>query len=310
MSDFYIGVDGGGSRTRALVGDEEGRELASAEGGRSAVTPGKADASAATISSVVREALQKAGLPESARPRVMVCGVAGVGRDVEMRALLTALESEELAEEVIVEPDAMIALYDAFEDGPGILLVGGTGSVAFGRGPRGEISRTGGWGPVIGDEGSGGWIGRRALGIVTASSDGREPETALLGAILTATECASPLELVAWAATADQRAMGALAPVVLSTAAAGDVRAASLVALAAEELVLHARSLATSLFGDERAAIPMALSGGLLRKGSLLRKRLEQRLRSAVPGAQLKSEEIVPVRGALRSAAHRIHLPT
>lgn len=309
MTDILIGVDGGGSKTRVLVGDAKGNEFGRAEGGRSAVRPGQAEASAKVIAEVVREALTQAAMPGVLEPKVLCCGIAGVGRDVEQRSLQTALEAEELAETVIVEPDGMIAMFDAFSDGPGILLVAGTGSIAYGRSPKGEVRRCGGWGPNIGDEGSGPWIGRRALAIVGAATDGRESETALVGAILTATQVSEPMELIPWAASADVRMISQLAPVVLAAAAAGDARANTLVTLAAEELVTHVRALAMQLFGDERSSIPVAVTGGLLRRGSLLRKRVEQRLRSAVPGAKLRQEEVVPERGALRAASRRIRLP-
>src|SRR5439155_10137098 len=100
------------------------------------------------------------------------------------------------------------------------------------------------------------WIGRRALSIVTAAADGREPETALTGAILTAAQVNETNDLVGWAANAAPAQLASLAPVVLSVAEAGDLRANALVSLAVEELVLHVRALARQLFGDERAAIP------------------------------------------------------
>jgi len=303
MSEILIGVDGGGSKTRVLVGGDAGNELGRAEAGRSAVRPGEAKQSARVIAEVVREALAASVMPGAAEPKVLYCGVAGVGREVERRALQSSLEEYELAETVIVEGDGPIALFDAFADGPGILIVAGTGSSAFRRSPSGQTARCGGWGPNIGDEGSGAWIGRRALGIVSAATDGRERETALVGAILTATQLSEPAELIPWAAAADVRMLAALAPVVFSSASAGDARANSLVTLAAEELVVHVRALAVNLFGDERASVPVAMSGGLFRKGSLLRRRFEQRLRSAVPGSTLHAEEVIPERGALRAAA-------
>jgi glucosamine kinase len=310
MSEIVVGVDGGGSRTRVMVGTVEGEVLATADGPKSAVSPGQAARSADVIGELVTRALSEIAQPGAVLPRVLYCGVAGTGRDEERRALHAALDAKELAEEVVIDSDGLIALYDAFDDRAGILLVVGTGSIAYGRSPAGEIVRCGGWGPVFGDEGSGGWIGRRALGIVAASSDGREPATALLFPILAATQCEDIEDLIPWAAAADARAFAALAPVVFSTAAAGDPRANALVTLAAEELVLHIRALSRQLFTDERAAVSVALSGGLMERGSPLRKRLEQRLKSAVPGAQLRSEEVLPARGALRAAARRIHLPT
>jgi glucosamine kinase len=153
---------------------------------------------------------------------------------------------------------------------------------------------------VCGDEGSGAWIGRRALSVVTASADGREPETALVGAVLTAAQVNDPQELVAWAAQATPAVFASLAPVVSSVADAGDLRANAILSLAVEELVLHIRTLARSLFGDERAATPVAFTGGILTRGTTVRKRLEQRLRSAVPGAQIVAAEVDPARGAVR----------
>jgi glucosamine kinase len=310
MSEIVVGVDGGGSRTRVLIGTAEGEVLASAEGPKSAVTPGQVAHSADVIAELVTRALGEIAQPGAVLPRVLYCGVAGTGRDEERRALHTALDEKELAEEVIIDSDGLIAMYDAFDDRAGILLVVGTGSIAYGRSPAGELVRCGGWGPVFGDEGSGGWIGRRALGIVAASSDGREPPTALLFPILAATQCEDIQDLIPWAVAADARAFASLVPVAFSTAAAGDPRANALLTLAAEELVLHVRALSRQLFTDERAAVAVALSGGLMDRGSPLRKRLEQRLKSAVPGAQIRSEEVLPARGALRAAARRIHLPT
>ncbi|MDQ6886259.1 MAG: hypothetical protein M3068_03090 [Gemmatimonadota bacterium] len=301
MTRVVIGVDGGGSRTRVLVADELGAQLGSSEGPGSAVRPGQADRSADVIAIAVREALQSCGMTHVS-PKVLCVGVAGIGRDTELEALWQALVERELAEDVVVHADAAIALDDAFGDGSGILLVSGTGSVAFGRGPTGAVARCGGWGPVCGDEGSGAWIGRRALSVATASVDGREPETSLVRALLTAAEVNEPSELVAWAAGASPATLASLAPVVIGVAESGDLRANSILSIAAEELVLHVRTLARALFADERATCAVAFSGGLMAPGSSLRRRVEHRLKSAVPGGQIRADAVVPVRGAVRGA--------
>ena len=301
MTAIVIGVDGGGSKTRAVVADEHGTQLGEVVGPASGVKPGQAEASADVIAATVRDALASCEMTHVV-PKVVCIGVAGVAREQERQALWQALVGREIAEEVVVHPDFSIALDDAFGDGPGILLISGTGSVAFGRGPSGTLSRCGGWGAVCGDEGSGAWVGRRALSVVTASADGREPETALMGAILTAAQVNEPRELIAWAAAATPTQLATLAPVVSSVAESGDLRANALISLAVEELVLHVRALARQLFGDERAAAPVAFSGGMLTRGTTLRKRLEQRLKSAVPGAQIHAAEVDAARGAVRGA--------
>lgn len=301
MTRILVGVDGGGTRTRVLVADERGAEIVSVEGAASAVRPGEAERSAATIATVVAEALRAAGMPDR-RPSILCIGVAGVGREPERHELWQALVARQLAEDVVVHSDGTIALEDAFGDGPGILLIAGTGSVAFGRGPTGTLDRCGGWGPVFGDEGGGTWIGRRALSVVTAATDGREPETALTGAVVTGAEVETVDALVAWAAAGGPAGLAALAPAVLQCAEAGDLRANAILSFAAEELVLHVRTLARRLFTDERVAAPVALAGGLLDRRSPLRARVEHRLKSAVPGAVLDPRDIVPARGAVRVA--------
>ena len=301
MQTFVVGVDGGGSKTRAILADERGEKVSEATGAASAVKPGEAERSAGVIAGVVRDALEMAEKGD-AKPRVLFVGVAGVGRETERQALIEALTTQQVADDVIVETDFSIALNDAFGEGPGVLLIAGTGSSAFARGPTGATARCGGWGPVIGDEGGGAWIGRRALSVVAAAADGREPETGLTGAVLTAAEVSETQELVRWAADATPAKLATLAPVVMTAADGGDLRANSIVSMAVEELALHVRSLARQLFTDERASVPVALTGGLMKKGSTFRKRLEHRLKTAVPGAHVHNEEIDAARGAVKSA--------
>lgn len=301
MSQLVVGVDGGGSKTHVIVANGRGKHLAELTGDASAVRPGEALASAEIIGALVRDALASAEITD--RPSVLVAGVAGTGREKDRKALLRALQGETLADEVTVVADAEIALTDAFgADGAGILLVAGTGSVAFGRGPTGTFKRCGGWGPDCGDEGSGAWIGRRALSVVTSSADEREPETRLVGALMTALELDTVDDLIPWAAAASPKDLAKLAGHVMTLAADRDLRSNSICTVAAEELVLHVRTLARQLFVDERAALPVALAGGLLTRGTFLRRLVEHRLKTAVPGSHLHGEEVIPARGAVKLA--------
>ena len=298
---LVVGVDGGGSRTRVVVADATGRELARVEGAASALQPGQEGHAADVIKALIAEALVKAERTET-RPAVCVVGVAGAGQERAAQALWSALASRRVADDVSVQADATIAMDDAFGDSAGVLLIAGTGSVAFSRSPNGRLERCGGWGPNVGDEGSAAWLGRRALGVVTASQDGREPDTALTGAILTALELETLEEVIPWAANATPGAFAQLAPVVSQVAATGDLRANALISFCVEELSLHVRTLARRCFTDERTSIPVALAGGLLSRGSLVRKRLEQRLKSSVPGAVVRADEVDAARGAIMRA--------
>ncbi len=298
---LVVGVDGGGSRTRIVLADAAGNILARAEGGGSALRPGLESVAADIIKALIGEALVTAERTD-ARPAVCVVGVAGAGQERAAQALWSALASRRVADDVSVQADATIAMDDAFGDSAGVLLIAGTGSVAFSRAPDGRLERCGGWGPNIGDEGSAAWLGRRALGVITAAQDGREPETTLSGAILTALELETLDDLIPWAAGATSAAFASLAPVVAKVAFTGDLRANAIVSFCVEELTLHVRTLARRCFMDERASVPVAFAGGLLSKGSLVRKRLEQRLKSAVPGAIIRAEEVDAARGAVRRA--------
>jgi glucosamine kinase len=301
---IVIGIDGGGTKTRLVVADGAGGVLTSVSGGPSSITRDSVDPAADTIAALVAEAMTAAGIAGET-PSVVCVGVAGAGREPARKALLRALRSREIADEILVTTDAQVALADAFSDGAGVLLVAGTGSIAYGRGPTGVEERCGGWGERLGDEGGSVWLARRALSAATASADGREPPTALLGAVMTAAQCDEPSDLIDWAANATPADIGALATAVMRAAENGDQRANTLVAIAAEELVLHVRTLARALFGDERAAVPIAFTGGLLARGSLMRKLVEHRLRTAVPGMVLHGDEVDAARGAARLARKR-----
>jgi glucosamine kinase len=161
---------------------------------------------------------------------------------------------------------------------------------------------------VIGDEGSGAWLGRKALQVMAAAHDGREPETALTGALLTALELDDVAAIIRWASSATPADFATLAPAVLSAAEVGDLRANTVVTMAVEELALHVRSLARALFVDERAAIPIALHGGLLGKGRPMRKRLEHRLKTLVPGSVVRHQPVDAARGAVSMALRTIGL--
>jgi glucosamine kinase len=299
------GVDGGGSKTRTVVADETGRVLGTADGPPSAVRAGAvggAEHSADVVAAAVRDALEAAGLT-GARVQAIVAGVAGTGREPERDALWQALTARAVAEEISVVPDAAIALDDAFGDGPGVLLIAGTGSVAFARGPDGTFARAGGWGPVLGDEGSGGWLGRRALNAAVASLDGREPETALANALLAAVELDDPAGLVAWAARAKPADFAALAPG--GRPGSGGRRPAG-------QLAAHARGRGART--PRAHARPTSLRGrarggagrGRRRAARPRQRRAAEALRAATPdgsaGRDRRQEPVDPTRGAVRGA--------
>lgn len=268
---ILIGVDAGGTKTAVVVVDGE-RELARSVGAPGAVRAGRALVAGSRITVAVRRALTDAGLLHG---DVLVVGAAGVGREPERSELREILRGERLAERVIVTGDLDIALEAAFGEGPGVVLVSGTGSVAVGRTPDGMTHRTGGLGWQIGDEGSGYALGRAALLAVGRAHDGRGPATALSESIPAATGKDFD-ELVRWSTSAEPGEVAALAPAVLEAARRGDAVAKSIAESAAEDLVAHVAALVSKFPG--KGAIPVALAGGNLDPDRALRPLVLARL--------------------------------
>lgn len=293
------GVDGGGTRTRALVVDDGGRELGEGEGPPGLVETGAADRAADAVAEAVRAAAEDAGvdLPLEA----LWCGLAGVGRPVPREEAREEVEGRDLARAVRVGTDVEAAFRDAFgEEGTGVLLLAGTGSIALARPAEGEVVRVGGWGALLGDEGSAYRVALDALRAVLRAHDGRAEATDLHDRLLAATSAAGPDELVSFAAGADKARIAALAPEVLRAADAADAPARRIVADAVRELVAHAVAAASGA-GLAPEAAGLVLSGGMVGPDRPLGERVEAAL--ARRGFRVERREVRAERGAARMAA-------
>jgi glucosamine kinase len=261
---IFAGVDGGGTRSTLLLADEAGAELARVSGAAGLVDPRHPEKSAEVIAQLVRMASAQAGLRE---PVAALCaGLAGVGNEAERVAVQEALSAAGVARTVRIVSDGEIALHGAFGGRPGILLIAGTGSVAYGRGPDGRMERCGGWGMFVGDEGSGYAIGRAGLMAALRSVDGREAETRMLPRFLELLALDGPRGIPPWAGRAAKGDVASLARPVLELAAAGDAVAVRVVERQAEQLASHVIALAHRLApwpGD----VPVVFHGGVLRSG-------------------------------------------
>ena len=257
----FAGVDGGGTRTTLVLADDEGREVARRVGPAGLVDPRDPGATARMLADLARQAAAAAGLAE---PPVALCaGLAGVGNEAERSAVEQQLRSAGVAGRVQVVTDGEIALEGALGDGPGILLIAGTGSVAYGRGGGGRVERCGGWGMVLGDEGSGWAIGRGGLAAALRAADGRGPATRLLDHFVRRLELEGPRGIPPWAGRAEKADVAALARDVIALAEQGDVAARGVVEREARELACHAAALARRLEPWE-GEVPVVFHGGVL----------------------------------------------
>jgi N-acetylglucosamine kinase-like BadF-type ATPase len=272
---IFVGIDGGGTRTTAIAVDEAGRELARHQGPAGLVQSGAVTAGAAALADLTDRVLHAAGAAPPAT--ALCCALAGAGREADRVAIAAALQREAIAERIRVVTDADAAFHDAFGMGPGILLIAGTGSNALGRGQGTGTIRVGGWGSLLGDEGSGYALGLEALRACARIDDGRAPPSMILPMIMAELTIGEPEDLIGWAAGASKKAIAALAPLVMSAATSGDATARAIVEGAAAELVDHLKSIYHRMSPwNEPPAV--ALTGGLIEPGRPLREYLLDRL--------------------------------
>src|SRR5256885_4404467 len=295
---LLIGVDAGGRHPAVAIADGDLRILGRAEGPGAAMRPEGGTRSAAVIAELAREAGGRAGITLPADR--LVVGAAGAGREPERQQLVAALQACGLATAVHALGDVEAALIAALNDGPGILVSAGTGSIAYARDATGHVHRSGGYGWQMSDEGGGYWLGRRALEIAGRALDAREEGSTLLTRLLAALGLQDFDGLVRWSANATPAQVAALAPHVLNAAREGEAVAKRAVDAAARELVGLARSLERRFPGRE--PVPMALAGGLFQPGSALLDGFQRLLAAEMPRARLAGEPVDPLLGALRLA--------
>ncbi len=295
---YVIGVDGGGTRTTLLLADSSGREILRREGPPGLVDPRSPAASAESVAALIRSATGDAEL--TGRADALCAGLAGVGNAAEREIVQRTLEGRGLAARVLVVSDGEIALEGALGSDPGILLVSGTGSIAYGRGERGQVLRCGGWGMMLGDEGSGYAIGRAALRAALCSVDGRGPKTRLLEAVGAETGVAGPDALPPWVGRAGKADVARLTAGVIELAKSEDEVAFRILQSAAGDLASHAFALRERL-APWSGASAVVLHGGVTRH-PLFVDLVAEALSGAPADFNLRPSESDAVTGAVRLA--------
>jgi N-acetylglucosamine kinase-like BadF-type ATPase len=225
-------------------------------------------------------------------------GIAGGARP-EIAAVVGRLLAEFVSGEIEVVGDMVIAMEAAFGGGPGVVVIAGTGSIAYGRNSKGEIARAGGWGFAISDEGSGHWIGRSAVAACMRAYDKGEQVGLLLDSIMKSWGVTTREQLVVAANAAPSPDFAALVPAVLSAADAGDATAHGVLTKAGVELSALATIVIGRLFANA-GTVPVAVSGGVFCNCAQVRQIFYDRLR-VEPNATLPD----PARGALELARRR-----
>lgn len=314
---YYLGIDGGGTKTRCVLADETMVLATAMSGGSNIVRLGETQARE-TLHTAVRQICATANI-SPAQISAICIGAAGADRPAiaaKIRMILVELISETAHETALpkieVVGDMTIALEAACGAGPGVIAIAGTGSIAYGRDATGHTARAGGWGFAVSDEGSGHWIGRRAISAILSAHD-QGLETALSAMVLQAWKLNSLDELVQQANSTPPPDFPRLFPIVLRAADEDDSVARSLLSDAGAKLgslaaiVVHRlahNTPAAMLTGSMLpvATLPVAMTGSVFRQSPDVRRVFYNTLQTSLPGIDVRQDIVDPIEGALARA--------
>ena len=295
-SPIVLGIDGGGTKTVAVVMDGERRVLGRAQAGSTNWNSVGVETARANLHAVAGTALAEAGRSASELSAICI-GASGVDRPddrTRMQAWLAELAPQAAT---AIHNDAVVALSAGTGgDVYGLVLISGTGMIVYGFDRAGHSRRAGGTGALLGDPGSGYAIGADSLAAVMWAADGRGPETSLTSAILDQLGMTNPTELIPWtyADTAWER-FASVAPQAIRCAEAGDAVALAILDKAARGLAVAVQAVAAGLsMGDD---FPLVMAGGLLRPGFYARL-VERAVESFAPDVKIIHPQVEPAIGA------------
>lgn len=303
---YYLGIDGGGTKTTCAVGDET-RLLSTVTAGPSnVVRVGEAKARE-SLQQAARQACATAGVTPEQIARTCV-GAAGAARP-EIAEAVRRMLAEILRSPIDVVGDLQTALEAAFDTGPGVIVNAGTGSFAYGRNAQGKTARAGGWGFAIGDEGSAHWIGHEAIRTVLHAADraaiDAKSRAAFEGspfivALMKAWGVSSILDLARAGNAVPPPDFAVLFPAV---AAANDDLATRVLTHAGKDLAQIAEVVTQQLFTTEGVeTVPVAMIGSVFRHSACVREVFYNELRIFDPRIEVNPAVVEPVEGALRLA--------
>jgi glucosamine kinase len=295
---FVLGIDGGGSKTAAAVSNGASMFTTCAPRGCNLNSVSTENARLA-LAEAVHGALSSAGI--SAGEVVSVCaGVAGAASPDVAAKIAELLAGLLPRASVRVVGDTVIALEAAFSGGAGVVCISGTGSVAFGRNARGEITRAGGWGRLVSDEGSGHWIGQRAVAkCLRAMDQGRSSQ--LVTAIMEHWHIVTREQLVQRCHSEPIPNFAELFPVVLQVAETGDPLASEILTAAGFELARITQVVLRRLWSG-RSIQQVAVTGSVFAHSARIRQVFTNVIRADRSEVQIRLSGRQPFEGALQMA--------
>jgi len=295
---LYLGIDAGGTKTESAISN--GAELlGQATCASSKVARVGEEEARRNLHQAILRACESARVSPQAIDRVCL-GMSGAS-PAGARAWAERTIHELVPGQLKVMGDHIIAHQAAFGSLPGVLVIAGTGSIAYGRNEKGETARAGGWGAVVSDEGSAYWIGREALAAALRLHD-RSGNNGLLSAISELWQVGSPEEVLRIANSNAPIRFAELAATVSAAAEQGDPTAQTITMRAGKELAALAGAVMARLW-PPGAVVRVAMTGGVLQSSNPVRRAFQEAIQAEYPKAALSFAYVRPVLGALAIAA-------
>ena len=305
MKKYFLGIDGGASKTTALLADRDGNILGRGVAGACNLQSMPENAARRALLEAVEAAFSAASLPRQPVSAIGL-GLAGGDRPGDRARVMAWVQEERLAHKAVIGNDGSLLLWAGTPAGWGIGVISGTGSIVFGRSQTGETARAGGWGHRFGDEGSGYAIGTAALRAIARAADGRGPHTLLSELILAHWGLQQPGELIphVYQQNLPYAQVAALTPLVSQAAEQGDAPAAAILQEAGAQLAEAVAAVQRRL--GLQGEIPAALGGGVLLNCARVREALL--CAAAQMGILLQPVALVsePALGALKMARENL----
>jgi len=300
--NLYLGVDGGGTKSQAILLSEEKRAIG--EGLSGASNPLRVGVETA-VSNIFQAIDAACDAANKSRGDIVSAtfGLAGVRR-VDLRQRVRERLAQKLGIKLVeVVTDAEIALYGTTLGNAGVVVIAGTGSICYGRNEAGETAIAGGWGPIAGDEGGGATIARRGLQAIAKASDGRGKLTKLSEAGVDYFRTSTPENLLVaiYSPQMDNAKIAGFARLVVETARKGDKIAIEILNESGLELGLAVNAVIKKL-NLETKRIPIGYVGSIFRAGKLITDSLLETVHRFAPKAYLSEPLLQPARAAAQSA--------
>jgi N-acetylglucosamine kinase-like BadF-type ATPase len=298
--DIVFGIDGGGTKTAAIILDAIGHVLGFGEGGPSTYGTVPRDVTRSSIAEAISDASQSAGLREPAFSSGFI-GLGNVVSDADRNAIREIAAGLMLApeERIGVDHDCRVALAGGLSGRPGIVLISGTGTSCYGRNAAGESWRSGGWGPLIDDEGSGYWLGIQALRAAVRDYDGRGRHSLLAELVRDHLQLKDMNDLMnrLYAAGMTRTDIARLSVLVYLAASEGDTVAVEVIQAGCRSMAECVLAVANRLKmrSDE---IDLALVGGQTLAGPVFLGPIETAIHRHLPGTRILQAELSPAAGA------------